>query len=246
MKNNDNSSNFNFNNYNNNNFNYNKNENNNNFNFNSNNYNNNNSDSYFNFNTINNNNEKNIFINNEKKRKIMNKFGQKLNEIEKYDEKMFNYFILYCSNEFIKIKKQSQNFQRLKFTSDELLSTIHIMCSDLLNSLDCEGKYYLISAIVNNLRYPNFQTQFSSLLIIKIFSFINDFDIRQIIIRVILERLVVYKPHPWGCIAVFLALFTENSCKEFTLSLISKNPQIENLFLFAKNKIFGESNQQQK
>ena len=58
-----------------------------------------------------------------------------------------------------------------------------------------EARYYLLSAMANQLRYPNSHTYFFSFTILRLFgidfSESDDSDIRQQIIRVLLERLIV-------------------------------------------------------
>nr|GMD62445.1 CCR4-NOT transcription complex subunit 1-like [Ipomoea batatas] len=76
----------------------------------------------------------------------------------------------------------------------------------LCMELDKEGRYVLLNAIANQLRYPNNHTHYFSLTILYLFANSNQEMIQEQIIRVILERLVAKPPHPWGLVVTFIEL----------------------------------------
>lgn len=76
----------------------------------------------------------------------------------------------------------------------------------LSKELDMEGRYLLLSNIVNHIRYPNSHTHYFSCLILFIFSQSNDIIIQEQIIRVLLERILAHRPHPWGLLITFIEL----------------------------------------
>ncbi|RDW86405.1 CCR4-NOT core subunit CDC39 [Aspergillus mulundensis] len=97
-----------------------------------------------------------------------------------------------------------------------------------------EARYYLLSAMANQLRYPNSHTYFFSFAILRLFG--TDYteqdesDIRQQIIRVLLERLIVHRPHPWGLIITLQELLQNSSYAFFHLPFIQAAPEIGRLF----------------
>ncbi|KAJ5167888.1 uncharacterized protein N7482_003482 [Penicillium canariense] len=97
-----------------------------------------------------------------------------------------------------------------------------------------EARYYLLSAMANQLRYPNSHTYFFSFTILRLFgidySESDDSDIRQQIIRVLLERLIVHRPHPWGLIITLQELLQNRSYSFFRLPFIQAAPEIGRLF----------------
>ncbi|KAJ5493253.1 hypothetical protein N7539_001999 [Penicillium diatomitis] len=97
-----------------------------------------------------------------------------------------------------------------------------------------EGRYYLLSAMANQLRYPNSHTYFFTLTILRLFgvdfSDSDDSAIRQQIIRVLLERLIVHRPHPWGLIITLQELLQNRSYSFFRLPFIQAAPEIGRLF----------------
>ncbi|KAI9368910.1 CCR4-Not complex component, Not1-domain-containing protein [Aspergillus egyptiacus] len=104
----------------------------------------------------------------------------------------------------------------------------------IAKSLRPEGRYYLLSAMANQLRYPNSHTYFFSFAILRLFgtdySEQDESEIRQQIIRVLLERLIVHRPHPWGLIITLQELLQNGSYAFFHLPFIQAAPEIGRLF----------------
>ena len=98
-----------------------------------------------------------------------------------------------------------------------------------------EARYYLLSAMANQLRYPNSHTYFFSFAILRLFgadySEHDESDIRQQIIRVLLERLIVHRPHPWGLIITLQELLQNRSYTFFHLPFIQAAPEVSYLLI---------------
>ena len=100
----------------------------------------------------------------------------------------------------------------------------------LAKSLRPEARYYFLSAIANQLRYPNSHTHYFSYVILHLFgteeSDQQGTDIREQIIRVLLERLIVHRPHPWGLIITLQELLQNGSYTFFRLPFIQAAPEV--------------------
>ncbi|GJU48955.1 CCR4-NOT transcription complex subunit 1 isoform X1 [Tanacetum coccineum] len=68
----------------------------------------------------------------------------------------------------------------------------------LIFELETEGRYLFLNAVANQLRYPNNQTHYFSFILLYLFFESNQEAIQEQITRVLLERLIVNRPHPWG------------------------------------------------
>ena len=69
----------------------------------------------------------------------------------------------------------------------------------LARRLRPQGRYMLLNAMANQLRYPNSHTNYFSSTLLQLFVKCSDNElILEQITRVLLERLVVNRPHPWG------------------------------------------------
>ncbi|KGG51989.1 hypothetical protein DI09_22p140 [Mitosporidium daphniae] len=93
-----------------------------------------------------------------------------------------------------------------------------------------EGRYLVVSAVANQLRYPNPHTLFCALLIRNWFSANNLVAARETIARVLLERLVVQRPHPWGLLITFVDLIRTPACRFWQQPFARGSPDIERLF----------------
>jgi CCR4-NOT transcription complex subunit 1 len=82
--------------------------------------------------------------------------------------------------------------------------------SFLVHELSPEGRYHLLSNVVDRLRYPGPLTEYFSVVILELFGQnMNDpeeADISQQIVRILLERLAGYWPQPWGLMTVIVEL----------------------------------------
>ena len=104
----------------------------------------------------------------------------------------------------------------------------------LAKELHPEARYHFLSAIANQLRYPNSHTHYFSYALLHLFG--NDLadqqesDVRQQITRVLLERLIVHRPHPWGLIITLLELLKNPSYMFWDLPFIKAAPEVCNIF----------------
>ncbi|WFD05251.1 CCR4-NOT core subunit cdc39 [Malassezia vespertilionis] len=76
----------------------------------------------------------------------------------------------------------------------------------LLHEVEPEGRYLLLNAAANQLRFPSRQTAYFSALVLHLYAHIADEQVREQIVRVLLERLIVHRPHPWGLLHTFAHL----------------------------------------
>ncbi|XVF73469.1 hypothetical protein PTKIN_Ptkin12aG0203600 [Pterospermum kingtungense] len=100
----------------------------------------------------------------------------------------------------------------------------------LVGDLDTEGRYLFLNAIANQLRYPNNHTHYFSFILLFLFDKSNQEIIQEQITRVLLERLIVNKPHPWGLLITFIELIKNPKYNFWNRSFIRCAPEIEKLF----------------
>lgn len=102
---------------------------------------------------------------------------------------------------------------------------------DLMNYGSLEFKFHLITAIANQLRYPNSHTHWFIGIILHFFSSNSIWGssstktvIQELITRVLLERHIVNKPHPWGLTIVFTELVKNGDYGFFDLPFVKAAP----------------------
>ena len=75
-----------------------------------------------------------------------------------------------------------------------------------LMEFDDKGRYICLNAIANQLRYPSSHTHYFSCVMLYLFSESMDVGVKEQVTRVLLERLILHRPHPWGLLVTFIEL----------------------------------------
>ena len=100
----------------------------------------------------------------------------------------------------------------------------------LAADLDKEGRYHLFTAIANQLRYPNNHTHYFSCVLLYLFAEAGSEVVQEQITRVLLERLIVNRPHPWGLLITFIELIKNPRYNFWGHAFTKCSPEIERLF----------------
>lgn len=100
----------------------------------------------------------------------------------------------------------------------------------LSSELNSEGRYFFLSAIANQLRYPNSHTHYFSCVLLYLFVESDKEIIKEQITRVLLERLIVNRPHPWGLLITFIELIKNPRYCFWSHSFTRCATDIERLF----------------
>ena len=100
----------------------------------------------------------------------------------------------------------------------------------LAADLDAEGRYAFLNAVANQLRFPNAHTHYFSCALLYLFSESASEAVREQITRVLLERLIVNRPHPWGLLVTFIELIKNPRYNFWGHGFTRCAPDIERLF----------------
>jgi CCR4-NOT transcription complex subunit 1 len=116
------------------------------------------------------------------------------------------------------------------------------------------GRYLFLSAIANQLRFPNSHTHYFSCILLYLFSEGNQEIVKEqvtryslllakvckltrlssntdvLYLRVLLERLIVNRPHPWGLLITFIELIKNPRYNFWNHSFTRCAADIERLF----------------
>jgi len=88
-----------------------------------------------------------------------------------------------------------------------------------LMDLNDRGRYISLNAIANQLRYPSSHTHYFSCVMLFLFSESRDEGVREQITRVLLERLIVHRPHPVSLFQYICFVLLNSLCLSYSLSL---------------------------
>jgi CCR4-Not complex component, Not1/CCR4-NOT transcription complex subunit 1 CAF1-binding domain/Domain of unknown function (DUF3819)/CCR4-NOT transcription complex subunit 1 TTP binding domain/CCR4-NOT transcription complex subunit 1 HEAT repeat len=100
----------------------------------------------------------------------------------------------------------------------------------LLLDVDLEGRYHLLNAIANQLRFPNLHTHYFSCVLLFLFKNGSNVAVKEQITRVLVERLIANRPHPWGLLITFIELIKNTEYGFWNHDFVRCAPQIEQLF----------------
>ncbi|KAI9477922.1 MAG: CCR4-Not complex component, Not1-domain-containing protein [Benjaminiella poitrasii] len=93
------------------------------------------------------------------------------------------------------------------------------------------NRYWVVNCLVDHLRYPNRHTYFFSRALLTLFGSESE-KTKEVVTRVLLERLIVNRPHPWGLLTTFIQLVREPNFMEhaFVKESIRQSTDIQRLF----------------
>jgi CCR4-NOT transcription complex subunit 1 len=174
-------------------------------------------------------------------RNIMNQIAQ-LNPSDTAENfKIINaivtHSVVLAGDELLSTSKQvilSETSSYFNLLSNLITNTITEKKDIAMNVIDC---------LVNHLRFPNTQTYFSWYVLTTVFNIdLNDKELtkklnwneeslgaaQEMILRSLLDRLLVSKPHPWGCVMTLM-------------SILKKIDNVEDLNFVNKDVSSGES-----
>jgi CCR4-NOT transcription complex subunit 1 len=100
----------------------------------------------------------------------------------------------------------------------------------MVTSLDAEGRYVVLNTIANQLRYPNSHTHFFSFCVLTLFADAENEYLQEQITRVLLERLIVHRPHPWGLLVTFIELIKNPRYGFWRKTFTRSAPEMERVF----------------
>lgn len=113
--------------------------------------------------------------------------------------------------------------------------------ASLMRDLDNEGRHFLVNALAHHLRYPNSHSHWFSCAVLALFAESNDERVQEQITRVLLERLIVNRPHPWGLLITFIELIKNPRFNFWSHGFTRVAPEIERLFESVARSCMGSA-----
>ncbi|XP_071959089.1 CCR4-NOT transcription complex subunit 1-like isoform X2 [Antedon mediterranea] len=146
---------------------------------------------------------------------------------QRYNVPLMNALVLYVGSQAIA-------YLHSKGSTPSMNTITHSSHMDIFQNLavdlDTEGRYLFLNAVANQLRYPNSHTHYFSCTLLYLFAEANSEALQEQITRVLLERLIVNRPHPWGLLITFIELIRNPSFKFWSHDFVHCAPEIEKLF----------------
>ncbi|KAJ2732902.1 CCR4-NOT core subunit cdc39 [Coemansia sp. BCRC 34962] len=99
------------------------------------------------------------------------------------------------------------------------------MLRAILAEADPEACYLMVNAVSNQLRFPSSHTYLCSRLVLALFSK-SDERVRECIARVLIERILVNRPFPWGLLVTLIELLRNPYYAFWNHEFTQRSPQI--------------------
>ena len=158
---------------------------------------------------------------------------QSLQQSPELDQKLIHAIVLNIGQSALAANASSGSGAMFKADTPQA-----VLLKKLAQELQPDARYLFVSAIANQLRYPNTHTSYFSHALLSLFGTDQadqqESDIRQQITRVLLERLIVHRPHPWGLIITLLELLKNPAYSFWELPFIKAAPEVCSTFFLLK------------
>ncbi|CAI5954737.1 unnamed protein product, partial [Closterium sp. NIES-65] len=149
----------------------------------------------------------------------------------KYNVPLLNSLVLYVGMQAIQQLQSKATPQQLAVPTAPITHSAPMdVFQRLLSHLDSEGRYLFLNAVANQLRYPNNHTHYFSCVLLYLFAEANQEIVQEQITRVLLERLIVNRPHPWGLLITFIELIKNPRYNFWSHGFTRCAPEIKKLF----------------
>jgi len=144
-------------------------------------------------------------------------------DTKEIDAPRVNALVLYVGMQAIVNQQNSQISHSLAHTAEmEILKK--------LMEFNDGGRYITLNAVANQLRYPSSHTHYYSCVMLFLFSEAKDEGVREQVTRVLLERLIVHRPHPWGLLITFIELIKNQRYQFWSHPFTRCATEIEKVF----------------
>ncbi|PVU89072.1 hypothetical protein BB561_005563 [Smittium simulii] len=123
--------------------------------------------------------------------------------------------------------------------ANQTKTNIEKFIKGLLAELSFEGRYILLNSLSNHLRFPSTHTSFVSQLFYSLFEEKNNtiIGIKEIITRVLVERITVNHPFPWGLLVTMHEIICNPKYEFWTQPYTRCLAQIEEILTIVSRNI---------
>lgn len=106
-------------------------------------------------------------------------------------------------------------------------STSMALISGLIDGLQAELRYTVLASLIDQLRYPNRHTHYFSYVVLYLFAESAGEQTKEQITRILVERLISHKPHPWGILVTYIELVKNAHYKFWEYRFTHATPEVE-------------------
>jgi len=124
-----------------------------------------------------------------------------------------------------------QSAVQLAHTRGRPLALPHLdIVLELVRTLLPEERYLFLNGLANHLRYPNAHMRWASHAILHAFHWSDSALAKEQVTRVLLERLIAQRPHPWGLLVTFIELLKNPTYGLWQQDFTRSSTEVRRLF----------------
>ncbi|WVR05705.1 hypothetical protein IAU60_002729 [Kwoniella sp. DSM 27419] len=147
---------------------------------------------------------------------------------------IWNHTLLHATVYYLGTTAVLSRYQRTGVAEFDPKSPEVAVLTGLAHAFDAEGQYYMLSVIADQLRYPSAHTSFYIHFILFLFGTSTRPEapsvIPERIARVLLERTLVARPHPWGLLVTFIELLDNEAYGFWKQPFVRAEEEVYRLF----------------
>ena len=144
------------------------------------------------------------------------------------DARELNFALLFL--ELLELLNVKEGENALGFVEkSKSYAVVFSIASDYHKGGTGELLYHTLTSIADGLVFPCNLTTFNHHLLIHLFC-TSSSEVKEVITRVLLERLIVHRPHPWGVMITLIELVRNSKLKFWNQSFTHATPEIERVF----------------
>ncbi|ODO11915.1 hypothetical protein I350_00699 [Cryptococcus amylolentus CBS 6273] len=146
----------------------------------------------------------------------------------------WNHTLMHASVFYLGTTAVTRKYQQTGIVEFDAKAPEVAMLAGLAHAFDAEGQYYMINVISDQLRYPSAHTLFFIHFILILFGTSihpeNSSAIPERIARILLERTIAKRPHPWGLLVTFIELLDNEAYGFWNQPFVRAHDDVFRLF----------------
>lgn len=146
----------------------------------------------------------------------------------------WNHTLMHASVFYLGTTAVARTFQQTGVVSFDPKAPEVAVLAGLAHAFDGEGQYYMLNVVADQLRYPSAHTLFFIHFMLFLFGTSVQPElsstIPERIARILLERTIVKRPHPWGLLVTFIELLDNEAYGFWKQPFVRAQDEVFRLF----------------
>ncbi|CAJ0587724.1 unnamed protein product, partial [Mesorhabditis spiculigera] len=150
-----------------------------------------------------------------------------------HDEIMYNATVLHAL--VLYVGQQAVASIKAKRQEISLMTIAHTAYMDVFQNLAIglcnQGRYLLLHAIANQLRFPSAHTNYFIHVLLYLFKNADLLPLKEQIVRCVFERVLSMRPHPWGLVVIVIELMKNPDYGFWEEPFVAMAPELQEVLV---------------